>query len=65
MFKVSQLIADFPVYTTISLSSTNHPLYSFHIHIELAIRDRVPGGVEVGGKVQEEGEAIMLFWQNI
>ena len=64
MFKVSQLIADFPVYTTISLSSTNHPLYSFHIHIELAIRERVPGGWSWGG-VQEEGEAIMLFWQNI
>ena len=44
MFKVSQLIADFPVYTTISLSSTNHPLYSFHIYIELAIRERGPGG---------------------
>ena len=64
MFKVSQLIADFPVYTTISLSSTNHPLYSFHIHIELAIRERVPGG-ELGVGDQEDGEAIMVFWQNI
>ena len=63
MFKVSQLIADFPVYTTISLSSTNHPLYSFHIYIELAIRERGPG--VGGGGGQEERKPIMVFWQNI